>query len=64
MNIEYVIKGIGLALVMATGTTASAQQSDWSHEATIYLFMPETETSIETPSGTLDGEQPHLTGPS
>ncbi|WP_254447200.1 outer membrane protein [Ruegeria sp. HKCCA0235A] len=55
MKTELAIRGAGLALVAAFGTTASAQQSDWSYEATIYLFMPETETSIETPSGTLDG---------
>ncbi|CUK09237.1 hypothetical protein RUE5091_03153 [Ruegeria denitrificans] len=43
------------ALLASMATTASAQQSEWSYEATVYLFMPETETSIETPSGTLDG---------
>ncbi len=47
--------GAGIVLAGIFGTTASAQQSDWSYEATIYLFMPETETSVETPAGTLDG---------
>ncbi|WP_254445896.1 hypothetical protein [Ruegeria sp. HKCCD7255] len=45
----------GAALSTSVATTASAQQTDWSYEATIYLFMPETETSLSTPSGTLDG---------
>ncbi|WP_420584828.1 porin family protein [Ruegeria sp.] len=44
----------GLAL-LAIATTASAQQSGWKYEATFYLFMPETETSIETPRGTVEG---------
>ncbi|WP_253285072.1 hypothetical protein [Ruegeria sp. HKCCD6119] len=42
-------------LSASAATTAAAQQSDWSYEATIYLFMPETETSLSTPMGTLDG---------
>ncbi len=46
---------VGLALAGAMATTAPAQQSDWSYEASIYLFMPETETSVGTPLGTLDG---------
>lgn len=45
----------GAALSASMATAASAQQSDWSYEATIYLFMPETETSLGTPMGTLDG---------
>ncbi|CUH50077.1 outer membrane protein [Ruegeria atlantica] len=36
-------------------TAAVAQQSDWSYEATIYLFMPETEVTQETARGTVDG---------
>ncbi|WP_171237129.1 outer membrane protein [Ruegeria sp. HKCCA6837] len=47
--------GAGIVLAGVFGTTASAQQNDWSYEATLYLFMPETETSVETPAGTLDG---------
>ncbi|MDX1743043.1 MAG: porin family protein, partial [Ruegeria sp.] len=46
---------LATSAVLATLATAtSAQQSDWSYEATIYLYMPETETSIETPLGKLD----------
>ena len=46
---------LAAALIASMATTASAQQSGWSYEATIYLFMPETETKLDTPSGTLDG---------
>ncbi len=49
----------GLALGLTAGvmvaSVSSAQQSDWSYGATIYLFTPETETKFETPVGTLDG---------
>ncbi len=44
-----------MVLVASIATTATAQQSDWSYEATIYLYMPETETSFETARGTVDG---------
>ena len=44
---------LGLAGICAA-TSAAAQQSDWSYEATIYLFMPETETTLDTPMGNLD----------
>ncbi len=47
--------GLGLAIACTMAPMALAQQSDWSYEATIYLFMPETETSISTPMGTVDG---------
>ncbi|WP_170327903.1 outer membrane protein [Ruegeria arenilitoris] len=43
------------AVLVSAATMASAQQTDWSYEATIYLYMPETDTSIETASGTLQG---------
>ncbi len=32
----------------------AAHSSDWSFEATIYLFMPETETSLDTTRGNID----------
>ncbi|WP_240482053.1 outer membrane protein [Ruegeria marisrubri] len=43
-----------LGLAMATPGLANAQQSDWSYEASIYLFTPETNTTIATPSRTLN----------
>lgn len=44
------------ALTLASwAPIASAQQSDWSYEATVYLFMPETEVSQETARGTVEG---------
>lgn len=46
---------LGLALAVSAATMASAQQSEWSFEASIYLFMPETDVSLNTPMGTLDG---------
>ncbi len=54
------IQGIKLgalaaALFAFTATSTAAQESGWSYEATIYLFMPETETKLDTPLGTLDG---------
>ncbi|WP_050602432.1 outer membrane protein [Ruegeria sp. 6PALISEP08] len=45
----------GFALAAGIGSTVSAQQSDWSYEATVYLFMPETDLSLATPNGTIDG---------
>ncbi len=36
-------------------TMVSAQKSDWSYEATVYLFMPETETSLDTSLGNVEG---------
>ncbi len=32
----------------------AAQSSDWNYEATIYLFMPETKTSLDSPNGNID----------
>ncbi len=32
-----------------------AQSSEWEYEASIYLFMAETETAIGTPAGTVEG---------
>jgi opacity protein-like surface antigen len=52
---RFIPRAAAAALLASAATMTSAQQSDWSYEATIYLFMPETETSIETPNGTLDG---------
>lgn len=46
---------LAAALFSMTASTALAQQSDWSYEATIYLFTPETDVSLATPMGTLDG---------
>ncbi|WP_170382001.1 outer membrane protein [Ruegeria atlantica] len=46
---------LAAAISAFAATTTAAQESGWSYEATIYLFMPETETRLETPSGTLDG---------
>lgn len=35
--------------------SARAQQGDWSYQATIYLFMPETKTGLDTPAGGVEG---------
>jgi len=48
-------RALTAVLLASAATTSVAQQSDWSYEATIYLFMPETETSFETSLGTVDG---------
>lgn len=40
---------------MMAGTAAQAQQSDWSYEASIYLYMPETKTGQDTPTGNFEG---------
>ena len=45
---------LGLSLAISAATSALSQQSDWSYSATIYLFTPETEVSLDTPAGTLD----------
>lgn len=50
---SHKLKKVCASLFMAAAvvaTQASAQQSDWSYEATIYLFTPETDIS----SGSLD----------
>lgn len=41
--------------VLALSSSVAAQSSDWSYEATIYLFAPETKTSIKTPAGKVEG---------
>ncbi|MBY6083394.1 outer membrane protein [Ruegeria arenilitoris] len=46
---------LALSLAISAATSALSQQSDWSYSATIYLFTPETEVSLDTPAGTLDG---------
>ncbi|MEO9777915.1 MAG: porin family protein [Sedimentitalea sp.] len=46
---------VGLFALAAGGAPVLAQQNDWDYEGTIYLFMPETTTSISTPVQTLDG---------
>lgn len=40
--------------LLASGP-ASAQNSDWNYEATIYLFTPESKTAINTPAGRIEG---------
>lgn len=44
-----------VALASGLGSSVAAQQSDWSYEASVYLFTPETDVSLETPGGTLSG---------
>jgi opacity protein-like surface antigen len=46
---------MSLAVFALSASPAFAQQGDWNYEATIYLFMPETKTSISNPAGSLDG---------
>lgn len=50
LNIVSVRFGFALMISFAA-TTASADHDDWSYDATIYLFMPETDISF----GPLDG---------
>jgi opacity protein-like surface antigen len=45
----------GLVFAACAPISALAQQSDWSYQATIYLFTPETNVSSETANGTLEG---------
>lgn len=45
----------GVVALAAGISPASAQQSDWRYEGTIYLFTPETTTSIATPAQSIDG---------
>ncbi|SFM04736.1 hypothetical protein [Shimia aestuarii] len=44
-----------LAAFSAVASPAFAQQSNWNYEATVYLFMPETNTAITTPGGRIEG---------
>ncbi len=55
VTVKWTGLALGLAMAGSMAPMALAQQSDWSYEASIYLFMPETETSLSTPMGTLDG---------
>ncbi len=55
VTVKWTGLAFGLAVAGSVAPMALAQQSDWSYEASIYLFMPETETSLTTPRGTLDG---------
>lgn len=50
------IPAAGLAALASFATPALAQQSDWAFEGTLYLFMPETTTSIATPVRTVEGK--------
>jgi len=52
---KYGTRVFGLALAGLMASPVGAQQSDWSYEASIYLFMPETDVSLSTPMGTIDG---------
>ncbi|WP_239059717.1 porin family protein [Ruegeria sp. PrR005] len=45
-----------LLTVSLLTTPAIAQQSDWEYEGTIYLFAPETTTSIATPARTVESK--------
>lgn len=50
------IKALAFGIsVLSVGHSASAQNSDWQYEATIYLFAPESKTAITTPSGRIEG---------
>ena len=55
MRVLNKVKPVALAAALTAVVTTASAQSDWSYEATIYLFMPETETKLDTPLGTLDG---------
>ncbi|MCA0872520.1 porin family protein [Seohaeicola saemankumensis] len=42
-------------LAMTAATGVHAQNSEWTYEATIYLFMPETKTGINGPTFSAEG---------
>ncbi|URF47617.1 outer membrane protein [Dinoroseobacter shibae] len=44
-----------IAMLAMSATAAAAQQGDWSYEATVYLFTPETKTGLSTPDGSVNG---------
>lgn len=46
---------LGALVLFFSAPNAFAQQSEWSYEASIYLFMPETDVSLDTPMGNIDG---------
>lgn len=52
---EWTTAALALSMVTIIPTQAESQQSDWTYEASIYLFMPETDVSLSTPRGQLDG---------
>lgn len=43
----------GLSLLAAT--PALAQDNSWSYDASIYLWFPQTDVSLDTPLGSVDG---------
>ncbi|MEH6836795.1 MULTISPECIES: porin family protein [Falsihalocynthiibacter] len=45
---------VGLVALLASSSTAMAQESDWNYGATIYLFAPETTVSMGDVEGSLD----------
>lgn len=54
MNSNYFIAA---AAALAMGVSpAVAQQNDWNYEASIYLFAPDTTTTIATPARTIEGK--------
>lgn len=46
-----------LALALATAAPAAAQESDWSYEAFLYLWLPALDTSLETDYGNVTSDQ-------
>lgn len=51
---KWVTLALGVFLPATFASQTVAQQSDWSYEASIYLFMPETDMSLDTSRGSLD----------
>ncbi|WP_245220589.1 MULTISPECIES: porin family protein [unclassified Ruegeria] len=49
------VQNLAIAVALLIAPPVSAQQSDWSFSGTAYLFMAETDISLATPSGTIDG---------
>ena len=48
-------KALGLSIVgLLSASSALAQQGAWEYSATFYLFMAETDTSISTPSRSVE----------
>lgn len=51
----WLTKSTACAIALLAASVGHAQTSDWEYEASIYLFMPETVTSITTPTFSAEG---------
>lgn len=55
LKARWTVAAMVLPVMANLPTQSFAQQTDWSYEGSIYLFMPETDVSLDTPQGSLDG---------